>query len=229
MLRIFYSGAGCVLPVDTRKYYRYDYISSINFTILTNYQRTEMSTIGKFKDFLKNLGADGMQTPPSAITFEDAAVNEDLTNPQLKELFTQWKGQSGYNQSTQLLEEIAMRARFLSAVAPPKDGEPADAAAGSDVTFQMLFTQDSKQYYPAFTDRDELAKWDLVSADTRTLTLTFDDYAAMVPQNPKADGVVINPFGECFVLDKKMLRHMLAQKNYAIRKITPWAANDGKR
>jgi hypothetical protein len=51
----------------------------------------------------------------------------------------------------------------------------------------------------------------------------------MVQQNPKADGVVINPFGECFVLDKKMLRHMQAQKNYAIRRITPWAVNDGKK
>lgn len=183
-----------------------------------------MSTIDILKDLLHKKDADGSKKP-SANTFQHAAVNETIENPNLKELFKLWKGQIGYDKSTQLLEEIAMRARFLSATVPPKDGE----SSGAGVTFHMLFTQDSKQYYPAFTDRDELAKWDFVGPDPRTLTLTFNDYAEMVRDNPKADGVVINPFGECFILDKKMLRHMLAQKNYAVSRITPWAVQDGKK
>ena len=53
----------------------------------------------------------------------------------------------------EMLEEIIMKASFLSYINRPDNGK-------TDVfSINMLLTDDKKLYLPVFTDAEELAKW----------------------------------------------------------------------
>jgi hypothetical protein len=77
----------------------------------------------------------------------------------------------------------------------------------------MLTTQDGKSFYPAFTDWGELKKWQSITSPPKTLILSFDDYAAMVLQKEEVEGVVINPFGDNFLMNHQTLTHLKTQKD----------------
>ena len=47
-----------------------------------------------------------------------------------------------------------------------------------------------------------------------TLALGFDDYADMIVRKNAAEGLVINPFSDNLILDKKLLAHWLEKKQY---------------
>ena len=76
----------------------------------------------------------------------------------------------------------------------------------------MLSSAGGKHFYPVFTDHNELAKWKKMEKPN-TLILTFDDYAAFLEKNEQAEGIVINPFSDNFVLNRKLMAHLKTQKD----------------
>lgn len=145
----------------------------------------------------------------------DVDVNKPLENPKLKELFVEShavRSQEEYGAVMNILaNEIVHNAHFLSVIQLDREPEPGDDgtatfAEETTIGFPMLATQDGLKYYPAFLDWEELRKWDAVCETTpKTLILGFDDYAAMILDQGNGDGLVLDPFGECLILDRETL------------------------
>ncbi|NCB62555.1 MAG: enhanced serine sensitivity protein SseB [Clostridia bacterium] len=152
----------------------------------------------------------------------DIDVNKPLENPQLKELFAELgkvRSEEEYGMAMNLLANgIVHNARFLSVIRldrEPEENGDGTATFGEDTTigFPMLATQDDKKFYPAFLDWEELGKWEAVCETTpRTLILGFDDYAAMVLDQGNGDGMVLDPFGQCLILDRETMEQWRSVK-----------------
>ncbi|MDE6031062.1 MAG: SseB family protein, partial [Oscillospiraceae bacterium] len=129
-------------------------------------------------------------------------AEEKPENPKLKELFAKRK-QCGDEQIASIMneiaEEIVMNARFLSLVRTEKgDGNKVR------ISFALLNDGKGRNFYPLFTDTEELMKWQLAQQESpRTMVLAFDNYAQMIVDKNAADGMVINPFGDNLVIEKE--------------------------
>lgn len=161
---------------------------------------------------------DDKSTISQQTNVNEVDVNKPVENPRLKSLFKQWREQQMEDLLNQVFEEIVIRAHFLSVIMFSEEPEPSDDGTvilkqDTIMQFPMLTTQDGKSIYAAFTDWEELNKWQGITLPPKTLILSFDDYAAMVLQNEEPDGVVINPFGDNFFLDKSLLNHLKKQKD----------------
>lgn len=157
------------------------------------------------------------QDSESNTGYKKVDVNKPLENFRLNVLLKETKENQTETGMNMLFEEIVMNAHFLSVIflseAPKPNGD-------GTVTFQknttmqmpMLSGAGGKHFYPVFTDHDELAKWQRMEKPN-TLILTFDDYAAFLEKNEQAEGIVINPFSDNFVLNRKLVAHLKTQKD----------------
>lgn len=124
---------------------------------------------------------------------------------------------------TELAQEIALRAKFISPVRFSKDpilesDGTAKLPEGTQIAFAQISNEKKEKYYPAFTSVDELMKWDLMQGQKpQTLTLGFDDYAAMILDRKGGDGFVINPFSDNFVVGKEALERWKTKKQIEIK------------
>jgi hypothetical protein len=162
--------------------------------------------------------SDEVSTASQQAGVSKVDVNKPVENPKLRELFEQWRQEKTDDILNQVFEEIVIRAHFLSVIMlseePESSGEgTATFKQGAVMQFPMLTTQDEKQFYPAFTDWGELAKWQSIAVPPKTLILSFDDYVHMVLEGTNVDGVMINPFGDNFLLDRSLLTHLKTQKD----------------
>lgn len=140
-----------------------------------------------------------------------------LQNFRLNVLLKEAKENQTQTAMDMLFEEIVLHAHFLSVALlseQPKPDENGIAVFRKHTTIQMpmISSTDGKRFYPVFTDHDELAKWKQAEKPN-TLVLTFDDYAAMLEKNEADEGIVINPFSDNFVLNRKLIAHLKTQKD----------------
>lgn len=129
-------------------------------------------------------------------------VNKPLENPRLKALFEQWHQQRTDELLHQILEEIMMSARFLFVVRLSEEPTPSGDGTvtlreGTTIEFPMLTSQDEKNFYPAFIDWGELAKWKIPTLPPKTFILSFNNFLTMVLQRDDIDGVVIKSGRGC--------------------------------
>ena len=149
--------------------------------------------------------------------YKKVDVNKPLENFRLNVLLKETKENQTETGMNMLFEEIVMNAHFLSVIflsELPKPNEDGTATFQKNTTMQMpmLSSAGGKHFYPVFTDHAELAKWQKMEKPN-TLILTFDDYAAFLEKNEQAEGIVINPFSDNFVLNRKLMAHLKAQKD----------------
>lgn len=145
-------------------------------------------------------------------------VNKPVENPRLKALFEQWRQQQTDDLLNKVFEEIVLRSHFLSVMMLSEEPEQnhddtATIRQGTIMQFPMLTTHDGKHFYPAFTDWNELSKWQNIGSPPKTLIMAFDDYAAMALSKEGVDGIVINPFGDNFLLDNPLLNQLKTRKD----------------
>ncbi len=107
------------------------------------------------------------------------------------------------------LDHIANQAHFLSAVHPAKDSQPGE----QKYDFPVLTTGKGNLFYPIFTDLDELSKW-TEEKDSGFVVLDFDSYAEMVAQDSRVQGLVVDPYGANFILDRDMVNYLQVQKAF---------------
>lgn len=149
--------------------------------------------------------------------YQKVDVNKPLENFRLNVLLKEVKENQTETGMNMLFEEIVMNAHFLSVIflsELPKPNEDGKVVFQKNMTMQMpmLSGVRGKHFYPIFTDHDELAKWQRMEKPN-TLILTFDDYAAFLEKNEQAEGIVINPFSDNFVLNRKLVAHLKTQKD----------------
>ena len=144
-------------------------------------------------------------------------INEPIVNPRIQGLMRHAVGNPTEEMMNLIYEELAMNARFLSAMMlthEPVRKEDGTATFEQDTQMQlpMLTAPDGSKYYPAFTDWNEVNKW-LEILEPKTLLLTLEDYLALVLRSEDAKGIVINPFGENMMVDRPLLEHLKRKKD----------------
>lgn len=151
------------------------------------------------------------------VTPNTVDVNKPIENPRLKGLLRFAAGNPTEEIMNLVYEEVAMNTRFLSVMMLSEEPETSEDGTakfkeGSVMQLPQLTAPDGKKFQPAFTDWQELEKWEDMEKP-KTLLLTFDDYAALVLKNPEIQGVVVNPFSENMMIDRKILEHLRMKKD----------------
>lgn len=134
----------------------------------------------------------------------------ELSNPELKEKLEALRVKDDVELREAVYREIADGAQFLSVVKPLAGGTP----GAPEYDFPVLTTPGhGYRFYPVFTDMEELRKWN-DTPDVQTLVLTFDAYAAMVERDSDVHGVVINPCGANFSMERDLVDYLNLQKTF---------------
>ena len=133
-------------------------------------------------------------------------IDEVTENQKLKELLKKMYEDNSSELENEILEEIIMKVNFLSYV----NLDETETDFGN-INFNVLTTDDNKIYLPAFTDLEELSKWG-IPANMDTITLNFDNYVEIILENENIEGLVINPFGDSYILSREWLKELKAMK-----------------
>ena len=138
-------------------------------------------------------------------------MNKTNENERLKKLLKKIDEDNSPELENEILEEIIMKANFLSYI----NSNELESTFGN-INFNVLKTDDNKTYLPAFTDLEELSKWG-IPANMNTITLNFDDYAEIILGNDSIDGLVINPFGDYYIISKEGLKELKEMKKERLK------------
>ena len=137
-------------------------------------------------------------------------INEVVENQRLKELLKKIDEDNSPELDNEILEEIIMKVNFLSYI----NSNELESTFGN-INFNVLKTDDNKIYLPAFTDLEELSKWG-IPEKMNTITLNFDDYVEIILDN-NIDGLVINPFGDYYIIPKEGLKDLKEMKKERLK------------
>ena len=143
-------------------------------------------------------------------------LDQPVENPKLKELLRERVNKPQEEQlavMNQIAQEVAMNAYFLiildvkgSAVERKEDGSLI-FQKGTKLSFPHLETEDGMTVLPLFTDWEELRKWEPFRfGKVDTLIVPFDEVYSFVESTQAP--VVIDPFGDSFMMPFAMLDHI---------------------
>ncbi len=144
---------------------------------------------------------------------------EQITNPELKEAIEAMQAE-GSKENIDAMVNKVMEAKFiLPATVTPitqartKDGKTV-MEQSTQVQFRLLENANKEKFFGAFTDTDELYRWNDAKASHKIVT-DFDSLASMI-MDPKANvlGFVINPFGKSVTFPKGMVISIKQQRDY---------------
>ena len=133
-------------------------------------------------------------------------IHENTENQRLKDLLKKMYKDNNPKLENEILEEIIMKVNFLSYI-----NSNENEINFENINFNVLTTDDNKIYLPAFTDLEELSKWGIPS-NMDTITLNFDNYVGIILENENIEGLVINPFGNSYILSREWLKELKAMK-----------------
>lgn len=163
--------------------------------------------------------------------------NNQLANPMLLGAIELMKAENT-DENRKLFVDELMKAHFLAPVEitpAPQINEDGMAmiAPDSEIQCPMLNTKSGVQYYMAFTDWNELKKWQNTNKQ-QTFMFRFEDYAGMLLSKDKdgnpspAAGFVIDPFGSNVVIHKEMAMKYMEAKMAQKEKKDKEAASESK-
>lgn len=144
---------------------------------------------------------------------------QPVRNPALTAAIAKMKAENTPQSRNAVINEM-MNSVFLAPAIidfgknPPKPDEQGKVKIEKDtkISFTLINTQDGKTFFMAFTDWDELRKWNK-NPGQQTLMLRFDDYASLLAKNEKASGFVINPYTENLRFPPEMVADLKKQKD----------------
>lgn len=133
-------------------------------------------------------------------------INEPITNKLLVDIMKKVK----QNKVTmEIFWKEIFKAKFLCPIdmelGSTSQKEKQKIVLGEETNISLLSIDNGKgeHFLMAFTDWDELKKW---KQNQKTLILLYDDYQEIILRKESMyQGIVINPFGENIVLDRKIL------------------------
>lgn len=76
----------------------------------------------------------------------------------------------------------------------------------SEMSFLRISNKNGEQFFPLFTDMEELKKWN--PDHNQTLVLTFIDAASLVDPKLKKGGLVINPMSTNIILTPEKIDYV---------------------
>ena len=152
-------------------------------------------------------------------------ITKAVENPRFKELFAQWNESKSDADLSNLMEEIVLRARFLAVFessAEFKDTGNHTAVIEKDtlLSFPMITDTEEHSYQPVFGDWVEVGKWQALKKPPQSLILSFDDLHEMFVKRENVAGIVINPFGERFVISREWMASLKIRKDLVLKGMT---------
>ncbi len=151
-------------------------------------------------------------------------VNTPVTNPDLVSAICDMRQDNSPEKQNRMMDEV-MKAHFITPVnVSPEpnhghcDGDDhcdchhhhhdhtTEFKEGTTISFYSIADSAGKHFFLAFTDWDELRKWQN-NDHQQTFIVTFDDISGMLLQeNSRWDGFVINPYGESIVFNNELVK-----------------------
>ena len=138
-------------------------------------------------------------------------IHENTENQRLKDLLKKMYKDNNPKLENEILEEIIMKVNFLSYI-----NSNENETNFGNINFNVLTTDDNKIYLPAFTDLEESSKWGIPS-NMDTITLNFDNYVEIILENENIKGLVINPFGDSYILSREWLKELKDMKKERLK------------
>jgi hypothetical protein len=144
-------------------------------------------------------------------------VNKPITNPDLVAVIKEMKERNTKESQDKVINEV-MKAHFISPVnispVPASSSDRGEVVLKEETTisFSIIENTANQQFFLAFTDWEELGKWNKCE-NQQTLIITFDDLTSMVlDEKGNSDGFVINPHAQNIVFDKAMISILKDEK-----------------
>ena len=142
---------------------------------------------------------------------------ETITNPAWTEALRRMRKEQTTDNQGRVLQEIALRAKFIL---PVMFSEPVTLDAngrlnvpeGTTAKVALLTGGDENHYFPAFTCQEEWKKWQ-ASSGQHMAVAQFDDYVDLLNKDTDVAGVIIDPFGESFLLTRKEVGQLKKTKD----------------
>lgn len=144
---------------------------------------------------------------------------KSLNNPMLMGALELLRAENTQDHRNMVMQEI-LRARFLCPVVmdPPlvaNEEGIARASVDSKVNMLLLTANDEKTFFMAYTDMEELKKWNSQTKH-QIIAFKFADYVQMLLKpDCEVNGIVVNPFDHNLVITKEMVMEMLNKGNYS--------------
>lgn len=124
-----------------------------------------------------------------------------ITNPKLKQAMELLHKGHHSREEQMVTLQLLLEAQLLAPVSVTQGKD------GAQVQFHLLSTPDDRDFFPAFTDLDELKKC-FDKPDQQTLVLTFTDYARMILKDKTAQGLVVNALGNSLTLEQDLVEYL---------------------
>lgn len=147
-----------------------------------------------------------------------ADVNTPVINPLLVSAIQKMKDNNSVENWNQTIDEV-IRANFLCPVLmdPKPDSANSEGITilekSMKISFPMISSTSNQHFFLAFTDWDELRKWQNVE-NQQTIILSFDDLTEMaLKDGAGSDGIEINPFGGRLQLPRDLISHVKIEKD----------------
>lgn len=147
---------------------------------------------------------------------EITPVANPINNPELVKAMNTVKEAFSQENNNRFLNEL-MKASFLvPAIIDPVPTPDANGKAvltqDTKITFNLLSNEKGEKYFPAFTDWQELHRWQK-DYKSNTVVLTFDEFATMILKDGcDAIGFVINAFNQNISFPKDQVASLAEQK-----------------
>ena len=114
--------------------------------------------------------------------------------------FSDHRDQEHLNLVFQAMEELVLKAGGLLLAADPAG----DKEGQQQITLKFLKSEDGKSFAAVFTDEEEKRGDDAENANA--LLLPAGELLNIVANHPTADGLVINPFSNSFIMQKEAIQ-----------------------
>ncbi|MDO5125672.1 MAG: SseB family protein [Ruminococcus sp.] len=142
-------------------------------------------------------------------------VEKQITNPELVEAIKAMRKEFSAETQNKVLN-LALQATFLVPCVVSKDTQlVADEnnhvqfEEKPQVKFVLIQNENTGTFFPAFTDAEELAKFQS-EEPYQPFGMKFTDLAMLSEQTPNINGFVLNPFSDNLPFTKELLADMKA-------------------
>lgn len=145
-------------------------------------------------------------------------MNANIKNPLfVKALNTFVKEKNELNEFNFIKELILTK--FLSPCKVTGKYENRVLKKGTNISFYTIKNKSGEIFYPIFTDVIELRKWTQESVET--MLFTYDQYMTLISDDEECSGIVINPFEQNLIIDKRLINYInIRRKGIEIKKGT---------
>jgi len=141
----------------------------------------------------------------------------EINNSVLLDLISKMRENTNEQTQEAVLEEIVTNAKFIipaevTEINPEEAKTLKNPNHNTRIKFSMIKNDKDQAFFPAFTSMDELYKWQK-DYKGETISLGFDEYAAMLSKSNDFAGMVIDPFTHNLIIDNRMAEELAIQKS----------------